>query len=174
MKKSAINPMPEYFDRYIDLADDVPVLEALATSLYEIDHLKIADWKAMGDQVYAPGKWTAKDIIQHMIDTERIFAYRALSFARQEPQRMLSYDEDWYGNHTNANQRSIPDLVDEWRAVRLSSIALFRSFTPEMMLYNGKAFSGTYSPLAIGFILAGHQRWHFRVFKEKYLPLLGK
>jgi hypothetical protein len=172
MKKSDIIPMPDYFDRYIAMADDVPVLDALEIGLNEIDNFRIDQWKAVGDLVYAPGKWTAKDILQHIIDTERIFTYRALSFARNEPQRMLSFDEQQYGTHALANQRTIEDLLAEWRLVRLATIALFRSFMPEMLLQKGKAFSGEYTPLAIGFIIAGHQRWHARIFDEKYLPLL--
>ena len=168
MKKSDINPMPEYFDRYINLADDVELKDALAISAEELNNLPLDQWKAIGDKVYAPGKWTIKDILQHMIDTERIFAYRALCFARGEAARMPSFDEEEYGRNTNANQRTLEDLIEELKINRASFIALYNSFTDEMILRTGLSFKGTYSVLAIGFIAVGHQRWHFNVIKERY------
>lgn len=93
MKKSAIKKMPEYFDRYINLTDDVTYLEALEISMKELTELPLEKWKALGEKVYAPGKWTARDILQHLIDTERVFSYRMTAFARGDQQQMLSFDE---------------------------------------------------------------------------------
>ncbi|GAB3519707.1 DinB family protein [Emticicia fontis] len=172
MKKSDINPMPEYFDRYINLADDVELKEALAMSVAELNKLPIEKWKAIGDKVYAPGKWTIKDILQHMIDTERIFAYRALCFARGETARMPSFDEEAYGQNANATQRTLEDLLDELKINRASFIAMYNSFTEEVLLRAGLSFKGTYSVLAIGFTTVGHQRWHLNVIKERYEGLV--
>ncbi|RFS18153.1 DinB family protein [Emticicia sp. C21] len=172
MKKSDINPMPEYFDRYINLADDVDLKEALTISAEELTNLPLERWKAIGDKVYAPGKWTIKDILQHMIDTERIFGYRALCFARGEAARMPSFDEEEYGRNTNANQRTLEALIDELKIVRVSIIALYNSFTDEMLLKTGLSFKGTYSVLAIGFITVGHQRWHLNIINERYEGLI--
>lgn len=172
MTRSDINPMPEYFDRYINMADDTELKEALAISVDELNNLPVALWKSIGDKVYAPGKWTIKDILQHMIDTERIFAYRALCFARGEAARMPSFDEEEYGRSTNATQRTLEDLIDELKLNRASFIALYNSFTDEMLLRAGLSFKGTYSVLAIGFIIAGHQRWHLNVIKERYEGLI--
>ncbi|RYU92880.1 DinB family protein [Emticicia agri] len=171
MKKSDINPMPAYFDRYIHLTDEVELKEALSISAEELNQLPIDQWKAIGNKVYAPGKWTIKDILQHMIDTERIFAYRALCFARGEAARMPSFDEEEYGRNTNANQRTLEDLIDELKINRASFIAMYQSFTDEMLLRNGLSFKGIYSVLAIGFIIAGHQRWHLNVIQERYSGL---
>ncbi|MFN8353092.1 MAG: DinB family protein [Spirosomataceae bacterium] len=173
MKKSAINPMPEYFDRYINQTDDVTVSEALQISLNELDAFPLAQWEALGDRVYAPDKWTIQDILQHLIDTERIFAYRALCFARGEQTPLPSYDENEYAHQANAQHRTLTDLIAELRLVRQSSIALYQSFTSEMLLRTGLSFKGHYSVLAIGFILAGHQRWHQGIIQERYLSLLG-
>lgn len=172
MKRTDIKPMPDYFDRYIDLVDDVELKEALAISLEELNHLPIETWKAIGDKVYAPGKWTIKDILQHMIDTERIFGYRALCFARGETARMPSFDEEEYARNTNATNRTLEDLINELKLNRASFIALFNSFTDEMLLRTGLSFKGIYSVLAMGFIIAGHQRWHFNVIKERYDGLI--
>jgi DinB superfamily len=174
MKRSALNPLPAYFDRYINKCDDVELPDAIQKSIDELNDLPVDKWKALGDKVYAPGKWTVKDILQHLIDTERIFSYRALAFARNETQHLPSYAEDEYAMAANANTRSIEDLLIELRASHLSLKYLYESFTPAMLNKMGKGFKGDYSVASIGFILAGHQRWHFDVLKEKYYPLLNK
>ncbi|HET6227560.1 MAG TPA: DinB family protein [Bacteroidia bacterium] len=174
MKKDQIKPMPEYFDRYINKVDDVPLLQALTISLKEIDELPLQSFQALGDQVYAPGKWTIKDILQHMIDTERVFTYRATAFSRKEPGQVLSFDENLYVTNANANHRSMNDIIHEMKIVRSSLIELYKSFSDDMLLRKGRGSTGEYSVLAIGFIIAGHQRWHLDVIKERYFPLLKK
>ncbi|MBL7783550.1 MAG: DinB family protein [Saprospiraceae bacterium] len=168
MRRSDINPMPEYFDRYILMNDDVEVCQAIQNSLDEMAQFPLEKWKAMGDYVYAPGKWTVRDILQHLIDTERVFCYRALAAARGEQQKFPSFDEDSYAAHTNANQRPLEDLLEEMRISRRSFLALFQSFTPEMLQRKCQGFKGEYSVLSMGFIIAGHQRWHMRVLEERY------
>ncbi len=172
MKRSEINPMPNYFDRYINLVDDVELNEALKISMQELDNIPTDKWKALGDKVYAPGKWTVKDLLQHIIDTERIFTYRALAFARKDGQKLLGFDEELYAENANTNIRTIDDLLEELKVVRQSFILLFKSFSEEVLQTIGSGYSGDYSVAAIGFLIAGHQRWHFNVLKEKYLPLL--
>jgi hypothetical protein len=174
MTKAAIQHMPEYFDRYIALANDVPYMEGLQIGLKELENFPIEKWKAIGDKVYAPGKWTVKDILQHYIDTERIFTYRMLAFARGDQQNMLSFNEDDYAKNTNANNRTIEDLLQELILVRKSFMAMYASFTPEMMLREGNAYNGAkYSVLAMAYMIVGHQRWHFKVVEEKYYPLIS-
>lgn len=169
MNKSDINPMPDYFDRYIALAEETDILDALQIGLEEIKNISIETWKAIGDKVYAPGKWTLKDILQHLIDTERIFSYRALCIARGETVKLPSFDEADYAKNADAGHRTLEDLVNELINVRVAFIDLYRSFTPEMLLRTGLSFNGAYSVLAIGFIMAGHPRWHFRIIEERYL-----
>ena len=174
MKKDQINPMPEYFDRYINKTDDVTLEEVFEISLRELENLPMSDYFALGERVYEEGKWTLNDIFQHLLDTERVFTYRALAFARNESDKVFSYDEDVYAKHADANRRSLGDIISELKLVRRSFIALYKSFTPEMLLRKGKGFKGEYSVLSIGFMMPGHQRWHMDVIKEKYLPLLNK
>lgn len=174
MKKDQINPMPEYFDRYINKVDDVSLLKALEISLNEINELPLKSFDSLGDQVYAPGKWTIKDILQHMIDTERVFTYRATAFSRLEPGQVLSFDENLYVENANANSRSLIDIIHEMKVVRSSFIELYKSFSDEMLLRKGKGATGEYSVLSIGFIIPGHQRWHLDVIRERYFPLLKK
>jgi hypothetical protein len=171
MNKSQINPMPHYFDRYINLADNVEVIASLKASENELNQFDIEKWQKIGDKVYAEGKWTIKQIIQHIIDTERIFSYRALGIARGETIKLPSFDENIYAENGSVNHRDLGDLITELKAVRVATIALFQSFTDEMLLKSGPSFNGTYSVLAIGFIIAGHQRWHYNVMEERYFKL---
>lgn len=173
MKKSEIAKMPEYFDRYIHLTDDVTYMEALEISLQELENAPVDKWIALDNQVYAPEKWTVKDILQHYIDTERVFVYRITAIARGDLQKMLPFDEEDYAKNTNANNRTVIDLVSELKLIRLGTIAMFRSFTTEMMLKVGNGFNGTkYGPLSLAFVIAGHQRWHIKVLEERYYPIL--
>ncbi len=174
MKKDLIQPMPEYFDRYIHKVDDVPLLQALEISMNEIENFPVSRFEALGNNVYAPDKWTVKDILQHLIDTERVFTYRATAFSRNEPGQVLSFDEQLYVRQANANERSLNDILHEMKIVRHSFIELYKSFTPEMLLRKGKGSTGEYSVLSIGYIIPGHQRWHIEVLKERYFPLLKK
>ncbi len=162
--------MPEYFDRYINMNDDVPVLEALEISLRELETLPIDQWREIGNAVYAPGKWTIRSILQHLIDTERVFAYRALSFARGE-KNVMPFDEELYGRNAKADNRLLEDLIEEAIQLRKSTIHLYKSFDQEMLAGIGISFRGEYAVNAIGYIFSGHQRWHFRIIEEKYLPL---
>ncbi len=171
MKKSEINPMPEYFDRYINMTDDVDLATAFKISLQELENAPIEKWKLLDNKTYAPNKWTVKDILQHLTDTERVFSYRALSFARGE-NKVTPFDEENYGKAANANDRTIEDLIEEAILVRKSTIRLYETFTTQMLNRTGIGFKGEYSVLAIGFIFSGHQRWHFKVIEDKYYPLL--
>ncbi len=173
MKKSDIKKMPEYFDRYINLTDDVAYMEALEISLKELQNLPLEKFKAIGDKTYASNKWTIKDILQHFIDTERVFSYRVTAFAREDGQNMLSYNEDLYAKNAHANLRSFEDLIEELILVRKSYIAQYKSYTPQMLLKSGKGYNGSeYCVLSMAFMIPGHQRWHLRVIEETYFPLV--
>jgi hypothetical protein len=175
MKKSDIKKMPEYFDRYIHLAEDTSVVAALQISLQELENAPLEKWIALGEKTYAPDKWTVKDILQHYIDTERVFTYRITAIARGDKQKMIPYDEEVFAKNALANRRTLDDLMEELTLIRKATIKLYQSFTAEMLCELGNGFKGMqYCPLALGFMLAGHQRWHFRVLEEKYYPLINK
>ena len=172
MKLSELKELPEYFDRYIRKCDDVDIIQAMQTSIEELNEIPLEEWKKIGNKTYEPGKWNIKDILQHLIDTERIFSYRALVFARGDEQRVPSFPEDDYANSAKAGERSLEDLIHELRSTHESAKTLFQSFPEEVLLRTGEGFKGPYSVASIGFIMPGHQRWHFEVIKEKYLTLV--
>ncbi len=173
MTRSQLNPLPEYFDRYINMCDDVELLDALKICIEEINSFPLDKWNALGDKVYAPGKWTIKDMLQHLIDTQRIFAYRALAIARNETAMLPSFDEDMYANAAQASVRNLEDLIDELRLVYQSFLVLYKSFSADTLTKKGKSYKGFYSVADIGFTMAGHQRWHLKVLEEKYYPLIS-
>jgi hypothetical protein len=173
MKRSDINPLPKYFDRYINLADDIELHEALKNSLAALDRLPVDKWKALGDQVYAPGKWTVKDMIQHLIDTERIFAYRALRFARKDTTQLAGFEENDYAAAADAGKKSLDELVDEMKTVRKSTVFLFAAFDDEVQARMGSTPSAEISVASLGFAIVGHELHHFRILEERYFPLLG-
>ncbi|QJW88019.1 DinB family protein [Spirosoma taeanense] len=173
MKKSEIPVMPEFFDRYINLAEDLNVVDALNQTA-SFDQLMPAETlEALGDLRYAPGKWTVRDILQHIIDNERIMTYRALRFARNDQTTLPGYDEELLGANAQATRRTLADLYAEYALVRQSSIALFKSFDREMLLRSGTCYNRTISVLALGFVLVGHPIHHVNIIRERYLPLLS-
>ncbi|NOT35867.1 MAG: DinB family protein [Saprospiraceae bacterium] len=171
MKRSELKVLPEYFDRYVLKCDDVEMLDALKNSIDEIEKLDLNELLLLGDKVYAPGKWTVKEVFQHLIDTERIFSYRVLCYARGEKEAVLGFDEDSYNKASMAQRRELKDLLDELIAVHRSTLALFQSFTTEMLDNMCIGFKGKYSVASAGFLLPGHQRWHLDIIKERYLTL---
>lgn len=174
MTKADIKSMPDYFDKYIALADDVHYITALEISLKELENFPIEKWKLLGEKVYAPNKWTVKDILQHYIDTERVFTYRMTAFARGDEQKMLSFDEELFAKNAEANKRTIEDLIQELILVRRGFIAMYNSFTPKMLQREGMGYNGLkYSVLSMAFMIVGHQRWHVKVVEEKYYPMLN-
>ena len=171
MKRSSI-PLPEFFDRYINLVDDIEALAALEKYGSNWLNSEKEKFNALKDTIYAPGKWTVKDILQHVIDNERIFCYRALRFARNDKTPLPGYDEQLFGQQANGFKRTVDDLLDEFALVRQASLALFNNFSEEMLLRRGVANNKEISVAAIGFVIAGHPIHHLNILKERYYPLL--
>lgn len=172
MKRSDIDPMPAFFDRYINLVEDIDLLEALELHSPEAIFSDVDTLEALGDSVYAPGKWTIRDIIQHCIDTERIMSYRALRFARNDRTPLPGFEEDEYAENTLASQRTLEDLLDEYEIVRASTLAQFQNFSEAMLQRSGPTSKSVISVGALGFMLVGHAISHMQVIRERYLPLL--
>lgn len=162
-----------FFENYVRQAGAVDLIEELEISLHAfikfVQNIPLDKF----DYRYAEGKWTIKDIIQHLIDTERIFIYRALRFSRNDKTVLPSFDENEYVENTNSNKRSIQELLTELSALRHATLLFYKSLTAEQLLLRGTASSYELSVRAIGFITIGHQKHHQRIFEERYLNLLG-
>jgi hypothetical protein len=173
-KRSDIDPMPEYFDRYINLVEDVELLEAFDLSIAAIDALDLDLLDSIGRTVYGPGKWTVAGIIQHIADFERILSYRALVYARKAGIVPQSIDENLVAENANADHRGVREAVADLRAARVATRAMFASFDREMLDTIGLCWKYEMQVLAMGFNIIGHQVHHFRVLGERYYPLVAK
>jgi hypothetical protein len=172
MKSSDIILMPEYFDRYINLVADIELNQAFDESLAQIENFDIKRLKQVGDKAYAPDKWTAKGLVQHVLDFERIFTYRALLFARREGSPTQGVDEKLLGANMKAERRIVEDLMQELKIVRLATKSLFDSFDNEMLQATGINWKFEISVLAMGFTIVGHNIYHFKKIEEQYFPLI--
>ena len=118
---------------------------------------------------YAENKWTIKELVQHMIDTERVMSYRALRISRNDRTALPGFDENDYISNANANQIPYIELLKEFSLVRKSTIVMFKGFTDEMLLSKGKASETEVSVRALGYILTGHVLHHLEIIQERYL-----
>lgn len=172
MKRSDIKNLPMYFDKYINQVDDIELDEAFQNNLNTIVAFDMAALEQIADRSYAPGKWTVKDVFQHMIDTERVFAYRTLRFARKDGVTPQGYDQDIFAANANAQQRQLKDIIEEMKLLHQSTRLLFRSFNKEILQTTGMCWTQETTVLAMGFIITGHFIHHIKGITENYLPLL--
>jgi hypothetical protein len=160
---------PEYFTHYLPLVREDNVMEALQTNLQILTGFISDIPKNKEDFIYAPGKWSVKQVISHVCDTERILAYRALRFARLDPAQPLPFDENRYAASVDLGERGCSDLLNEFESIRQSSISLFGSFNDDTLLRAGKTAAGETTVLALGYLICGHAAHHMNVLKERYL-----
>lgn len=169
MPRPDLSRVPEYYHRYISQAKGTNVVTVIARQTPELIRFFKSIAPSKRNYRYAKGKWTIQEVLQHVIDTERVFAYRALCFARKDKTPLPSFDENLYGDNAKATKRNWADMMEELKAVRRSTELLFQSFDREQMNTYGTASNNPFSVLAIGFIIAGHMNHHVKVIKERYL-----
>ncbi|PWG05200.1 DinB family protein [Polaribacter aquimarinus] len=172
MKKQVLNAneFDSYYQRYIDkLHDKTELIQGfidgktqMISFLKSIPEIKL-------NFSYQPEKWSIKEILQHLIDTERIFIYRCFRIARKDTTALAGYDQDVYIKPSNADKKSLDDLLNEFIINRNNSIALLQSLTTDDLCFIGNANDGKMSARAAAFIIIGHDIWHIEVIKEKYL-----
>jgi len=164
-----LETIPLFYKNYVKQIDEPDMLQALRISGHRMSELvhSLPDSKA--DFAYAPGKWTVRELLCHIMDAERIFAYRALRFARNDQTPLSSFEENDYAAQANAGGRSLQKIVSEMTHLRASTIDLFESFTPEMLTRKGTANKNEISVVAIGFIISGHETHHRKILQERYL-----
>jgi hypothetical protein len=169
MSKPSITDYPQYFGRYINQVpeDDLEQAFSNQSNILPAFLSSIAEEKSL--HTYAEGKWTLREMLQHIIDTERIFNYRALCISRKEIVSLPSFDENLYAANSNANIRSWQSLIDEFFHVRITTEDLYKSFTEEMLEQKGTANNKAINVVSIGFIAIGHVYHHKQVIEERYL-----
>ncbi|MEJ7589111.1 MAG: DinB family protein [Ferruginibacter sp.] len=169
MPDSIVTSKPGYYRAYLDQVKEKDLTDAFTNQSQVIKSLlaSISENKSMFS--YAEGKWTLKEMLQHLIDTERVFCYRAMCFARKEPVTLPSFDENGYATASEANRRSWESLIEEFETLRKSTLLLFQNFTPSMLEQEGRAGINTLAVNDIGFLIVGHLNHHIRIIEERYL-----
>lgn len=165
------NEYDPYFEQYIQLVtkEGKSILQNMQDSQIEFENILRNLPKDKHEFAYEEGKWTMKQLIQHIIDTERIFCYRALCFARNDTTSLPGFDQDIFVDNGNANQLNYTDLLDEMETLRKSTIQLYKSFSDEALLRIGVASGNKMSVRALGYLFSGHQIHHLNIVKERYL-----
>lgn len=158
-----------YYKKYIDLVGTQDINDALEYGSSQMTKLVNNIPPNKYDFSYAPKKWTVKESLLHLIDTERIFAYRALRFARGDETALPGFDQDAYVPIAKGHQRSFSAIIKEYKSVRQASISLYKSFDEEMLQRIGTASNNPFSVRALGYIIAGHEIHHRNILKERYL-----
>ncbi len=169
MSKPLNTDYPQYFGRYINQVSEENLSDAFKNQFPQIEIFLHSVDEDKSTYAYAPGKWTLKELLQHIIDGERIFDYRALCFARKETISLPSFDENLYAGNSNANARSWKSLSNEFINVRRTTEDLYNSFSDETLQQKGTANNNSSSVLSLGYIIIGHVTHHIKVVEEKYL-----
>jgi hypothetical protein len=158
-----------FYETYVSLVQNEDLISEFHDSLIEIcDTLEVMPIDKI-DYAYAEGKWTVRQLVQHMIDTERVFSYRAIAFARGEQQSLPGFDENVYAEVANVSDRNFLEMKEELLALRRSVYFMYKGFTPEALASSGEADKNKVTVNALGYIMVGHVRHHFRILAERYL-----
>lgn len=158
-----------FYQAYIDNVPEEDVVAALEAQARETATLLGGLSEEQASSRYAPGKWSIKQLVGHVIDGERVFAYRALAFARGETQPLPGFDQDPYVANGGADERPISDLAEELATVRRANVMMFRALSEEAWLRIGTASDNPISVRAIAYGILGHERHHVGILREKYL-----
>ena len=170
MTKPDKKEYPAFYQTYIDALDDQGnILSQMETSL-RVFEKELSELESDKQEYrYADGKWTIKEIVQHLIDTERVFVYRALRYSRKDKSMLLSYDENMFVANYDINKRNYDNLLKEFSLLRRSTILMFQNFDDEILDMEGKVGENTFTVRALGYICSGHVLHHLKVIRERYL-----
>jgi hypothetical protein len=158
-----------YYGRYISLVDGNDVIRALEQQGPETVALLSGLTEQQGDYRYAPDKWSLKEVLGHLTDSERVFAYRALRIARADITPLPGFEQDDYVRAATFGRRALAGLLDEFVAVRQASLLLFRSLNADAWMRRGVADQKDVSVRALAYIIAGHELHHRKIIQQKYL-----
>jgi uncharacterized damage-inducible protein DinB len=161
-----------FYEKYIAMVPDGEIAETLEAQMREMKLLLGSLSEKEAEFRYAEGKWSVKESLGHISDSERIFAYRMLRIARGDQTPLAGFEQDDYVKAGNFQAHALAELLEEFTAVRRASIALLRSFDAEAWLRRGVANQKEISTRALAFILAGHERHHRQILQERYLPAM--
>jgi uncharacterized damage-inducible protein DinB len=160
-----------FHENYLQHVPRRGTLEGLLKKTFrEMQAIMLAIPENKADYAYAPGKWTLRQLLMHMIDTERVFAFRALWFMRGDRAPQPGFNQDMWMEQVQVSDRSIRDLMKEWKAVRNNSLYLARQCSEAQSTFKGTASNWQVSTRTMFFVIIGHQLHHQRILEERYLP----
>ncbi len=169
MQRPDKNEYDPYYERYISLVSGDDPVAALAAQPTELQDIFIALPEEKGTYAYEPGKWSIKEVISHLIDGERMFAYRAFRIARGDETPIEGFEQDPYIENAHANERSFGELFEEFNLLRRANLLFFNHLRNEQWQFIGTANNVQISVRAIAFIMAGHVKHHANILNERYL-----
>jgi hypothetical protein len=158
----------EYYSRYVDLVPETDVLAVLRAQREDIDALERELGEARGGHRYAPDKWSVNEVLGHLSDGERVFAFRAFTFGRGDAASLPSFEQDDYVRAGRFDARTLASVAAEYRAVRAATLALFESFGEAEWDRKGIASERSFTVRTFPFVIAGHHRWHAKILRERY------
>ncbi len=167
--KININQVPEFYRTYVRFLQGETVVEQLQSSAKDFNYLLNTFSNEKAEHRYEEGKWSVKDLIQHIIDAERVFCYRAMRFARNDKIELPGFEQDDYAQTASADRRDIQDLMSEFTSTRYSTISLFTSLTEEDLKRTGIASGVEFTVEILGYVISGHLLHHLEVIRERYL-----
>jgi uncharacterized damage-inducible protein DinB len=164
-----LSRVPEYYHKYINLVINDDLKSALERHQTELLSFLKDIPKKKWNYRYAEGKWTIKEVVQHIIDAERVFVYRALCFARKDQTPLPGFDENVFAVNSNAGDRTKKDLLKELKTVQASSVQMFNSFNEEQLSQPGVASEKPTYVKGLAYIVVGHALHHKNILEERYL-----
>jgi hypothetical protein len=159
-----------YYGKYIARVPDGDLVSLLREQLMDTVALLRGVSPDRADFAYGPGKWTIKEVVGHLVDVERVMAYRALRFARNDRTELPGFDENTWAVNSDAASRTLGDLLEEFQVVRSSTIHLAKHLSADALARRGSANGQEVSVRALFYIIAGHERHHADLLRERYLP----
>jgi DinB superfamily len=169
MKRPEKIEYASFYDTYVSLVNETDIVFAMNKQLAEIENLFSQMTDEQGLYAYAENKWTIKELLGHLIDGERVFAYRAFRISRGDATPLAGFDQDPYVENGNSNATKLADLLDEFVLLRKSNILMFSNLLPNAWDFVGTASENKITTRALAYILVGHIRHHVKILKEKYL-----
>jgi len=171
MQRPKTGEYSPYYENYISLVEGNEPIKIMERQLIETPKLFSTIPANRGNYAYDTRKWTIKEILGHLIDTERVFAYRAMCISRGEQQSLPGFEQDDYVKAANFGKRKLADLIEEYGKAREATIAMFKSFDAEAIGRRGIANKKDITVNALFFIIPGHEQHHLNILKEKYIKL---
>jgi hypothetical protein len=169
MKRPEKTEYAGFYETYVSLVNENDVISAMNQQLTEIENLFSQMTDEKGLYAYAYGKWTIKQLFGHLIDGERVFAYRAFRISRGDATPLAGFDQDPYVENGNSNATKLSDLLDEFVLLRKSNILMFNNLLPNAWDFVGTASENRITTRALAYIMVGHIRHHVKILREKYL-----